>query len=122
MSIDKRISPLFKVREDLNRTETARRHIKVLTDLRVLLCPACYRHAGPYGPEEGLQRAVARFFPCCLKQDEQDLQDGQDEQDARGLGAAALGAKASLLWVREPEDNPRAKWIRDCSGSTSLGP
>ena len=62
------------------------------------------------------------FFPCCLKQDEQDLQDGQDEQDARGLGAEALGAKASLLWVREPEDNPRAKWIRDCSGSPSLGP
>ena len=36
MSIDKRGSQFFKVREDLNRTETARRNIKVLTDLRVL--------------------------------------------------------------------------------------
>ena len=33
MSIEKRISPLFKVREDLNRTETARR---ILRSLRTL--------------------------------------------------------------------------------------
>ena len=51
MSIEQRVSPFFKVREDLNRTETARRNIKVLTDLRILFCPAFYRHAGPYGPE-----------------------------------------------------------------------
>ena len=46
MSIDKRGASFFKVREDLHRTETARRNIKVLTDLRVLLGSACYRHAG----------------------------------------------------------------------------
>ena len=46
MSIDKRGASFFKVREDLHRTETARRNIKVLTDLRVLLCPSCYRHSG----------------------------------------------------------------------------
>ena len=63
MSIEKRISPLFKVREDLNRTETARRNIKVLTDLSIPRAPACYRHAGPNGPEAELQRAVARPFP-----------------------------------------------------------
>ena len=61
MSIDKRISPLFKVREDLNRTETARRNIKVLTDLSIPRGPACYRHAGPYGPEEGM------LFGCCAE-------------------------------------------------------
>ena len=27
-------------------------YIKVLKDLRLLRCPACYRHAGPNGPEE----------------------------------------------------------------------
>ena len=36
MSIEKRSSQFFKVREDLNRTETAWRNIKVLTDLRIL--------------------------------------------------------------------------------------
>ena len=46
MSIEKRGASFFKVREDLNRTETARRNIKVLTDLRVLLGSACYRHSG----------------------------------------------------------------------------
>ena len=46
MSIDKRVSPLFKVREDLNGSKTARKKIKVLTNLRVLLCPSCYRHSG----------------------------------------------------------------------------
>ena len=59
MSIDKRGSQLVKVREDLNSTETARRNIKVLADLRVLFCPAFYRHAGPYEPEEGAFSAVA---------------------------------------------------------------
>ena len=61
MSIEKCVSPLFKVREDLiNGTETALRNIKVLTDLRILLCPACYRHEGPYGPEEGAFRMLRR--------------------------------------------------------------
>ena len=46
MSIDKRGASFFKVRKDLNRKETARRNIKVLTDLRVLLGSASYRHAG----------------------------------------------------------------------------
>ena len=36
--------------------------IKVLTDLRVLLGPARYRHAGPNGPEAGL------LFGCCAEQ------------------------------------------------------
>ena len=45
MSIEKRSSPILKVREDLiNSTGTARRNIKVLTDLSLLFCPACYRH------------------------------------------------------------------------------
>ena len=35
--------------------------IKVLTDLRVLRGPACYRHAGPDGPEAGL------IFGCCAE-------------------------------------------------------
>ena len=39
MSIDASEQNGEKVREDLNRTETARRHIKVLTDLRILFCP-----------------------------------------------------------------------------------
>ena len=73
-----------------SRRRFGERNIKVLTNLRVLFCPARYRHAGPNGPEAGLQRAVARFF-CCLKQDEQD---GQDEQDERGLGAA------QQLWLQ----------------------
>ena len=80
--------------------------IKVLTDLRILLGPACYRHAGPYGPEEGAFSAVApslrdapsvlrwRVFFCCLKQ---DLQDEQDEQDEGGLGAA------QRLWMQRQE-------------------
>ena len=50
MSIDKRVSQFFKVREDLNSMGTARRNIKVLTDLRILLGPSCYRHEGPNGP------------------------------------------------------------------------
>ena len=50
MSIEKCVSQFFKVREDLNRTETARRNIKVLADLRVLLGLSCYRHEGPNGP------------------------------------------------------------------------
>ena len=33
MSIEQRVSPLFKVREDLNSTGTARRNIKVLRTL-----------------------------------------------------------------------------------------
>ena len=61
MSIEQCISPLFKVREDLNRTETAQRNIKVLTDLSIHRGPACYRHAGPYGPEEG--NALAGHHP-----------------------------------------------------------
>ncbi len=52
MSIDKRGASFFKVREDLNGLKTARRNIKVLTDLSIPHGPACYRHAGPYGPEE----------------------------------------------------------------------
>ena len=92
MSIDKRGASFFKVREDLNGLKTARRNIKVLTDLSIPRGPACYRHSGPNGPEEGclfgccIEQAkrtiglmsVARFF-CCLK---------QAEQDERGLGAA----------------------------------
>ena len=39
MSIDASEQHAEKVREDLNRTETARGNIKVLTDLRVLCCP-----------------------------------------------------------------------------------
>ena len=50
MSIEKRVSQFFKVREDLNSMGTARRNIKVLTDLRILLGSSCYRHEGPYGP------------------------------------------------------------------------
>ena len=42
---------LRSVRTLINSTGTARWNIKVLTDLRILFCPACYRHAGPYGPE-----------------------------------------------------------------------
>ena len=36
--------------------------IKVLTDLGILCSPACYRHAGPYGPEAVL------LFGCCAGQ------------------------------------------------------
>ena len=36
--------------------------IKVLTDLSIPHGPACYRHAGPYGPEEGC------LFGCCSEQ------------------------------------------------------
>ena len=46
MSIDKRGASFFKVREDLNGSKTARKNIKVLTDLRVLLGSASYRHSG----------------------------------------------------------------------------
>ena len=46
MSIDKRGASFFKVREDLNGLKTARRNIKVLTDLRGLLGSASYRHSG----------------------------------------------------------------------------
>ena len=107
MSIEKRSSQFFKVREDLNRTETAWRNIKGLTDLRVLLGPACYRHAGLPDLKKGmpfrlLRRASEtrhRFdaggaFFCCLKQ---DFQDEQDEQDERGLGAA------QGLWMQRQE-------------------
>ena len=52
MSIDKCGASFFKVREDLNGSKTARRNIKGLTDLSILRGPACYRHSGPYGPEE----------------------------------------------------------------------
>ena len=34
--------------------------IKVLADLRVLLCPARYRHAGPYGPGSGFAFRMLR--------------------------------------------------------------
>ena len=46
MSIDKRGASFFKVREDLNGSKTARRNIKVLTDLSILLGSASYRHSG----------------------------------------------------------------------------
>ena len=56
MSIDKRGAAFFKVREDLNGSKTARRNIKVLTDLRVLLCPSCYRHSGLPDLKRGANR------------------------------------------------------------------
>ncbi len=56
MSIDKRGASFFKVREDLNRTETARRNIKVLTDLSILLGSASYRHSGLPDLKRGANR------------------------------------------------------------------
>ena len=56
MSIDKRGASFFKVREDLNGSKTARRKIKVLTDLRGLLDSACYRHAGLPDLKRGANR------------------------------------------------------------------
>ena len=67
MSIEKRVSPIFKVREDLNRTETARRNIKVLTDLRILFCPAFYRHEGPHGPKAVRVCRASPRCPCILE-------------------------------------------------------
>ena len=56
MSIDKRGASFFKVREDLNGSKTARRNIKVLTDLRGLLGSACYRHSGLPDLKRGANR------------------------------------------------------------------
>ena len=56
MSIDKRGASFFKVREDLNGTETARRNIKVLTDLSIPHGPACYRHSGLPDLKRGANR------------------------------------------------------------------
>ena len=62
MSIDKRGASFFKVREDLNGSKTARRNIKVLTDLRGLLGSASYRHAGLNRPEERGLGAAQRLW------------------------------------------------------------
>ncbi len=56
MSIDKRGASFFKVREDLHRTETARRNIKGLTDLSIPRGPACYRHSGLPDLKRGANR------------------------------------------------------------------
>ena len=94
MSIEKCVSPIFKVREDLiNGTETAWRNIiKGLTDLSLLFCPARYRHVLT-------DLSILRRPSCgCLKQDVQDEQDAQDE---RGLGAAqGSGCSDTSLQVR----------------------
>ena len=53
MSIEKRIVPFSRsFRSLIMKTRSAAKAIKDLKDLRALRGCACYRHAGPKGPEE----------------------------------------------------------------------